>query len=250
MGLELSFGSLLQSQRAPRELKVVSFNARSGTGLFVSPASLLSDWGADIVAIQECPGFMGESLAEVPGWHVETSSSLCLASRFEIVGVREMDRVVLELADGAGVVATFELDMDGSPLFVTNLHLETPRAGFELIREGRIRDGAEKVREKSFIRDVELRQAGAWADQILGPQIVLGDFNTPKESRSFRAAWHEWQNAYSEAGTGFGGTRMNGWIRARIDHILASEHLEITGARLESDAGSDHLPISATLRFN
>ena len=43
---------------------------------------------------------------------------------------------------------------------------------------------------------------------------------------------------------------MSGWIRVRIDHILANEFLEITGARLEGDAGSDHLPISATLRLN
>jgi endonuclease/exonuclease/phosphatase family metal-dependent hydrolase len=160
----------------------------------------------------------------------------------------EMERESLEFAGGAGVVNTYRLGLDEAPIYVTNLHLETPRAGFELIRSGRLREGVEKVREKSMLRGIELRRASAWVDYFDGPHIILGDFNTPPESRAYREAWGDWKNSFSVAGKGFGGTRLNGWIRVRIDHILGSEDWKILDAWLERDVGSDHLPIAAELR--
>lgn len=216
--------------------------------LLRSPANLLGDWQADIVAFQECGGSFAGTLRRIPGWHFDGRSGLCLLSRFEILETREMERESLEFAGGAGVVATYRLDLDGEPIFVTNLHLETPRAGFELIRSGRLGRGIEKVKEKSLLRGIELRRAGAWAGTFDGPHIVLGDFNTPPESRAYREAWGEWQNAFSIAGGGFGGTRLNGWIRVRIDHILGSDAWRIVDAWLETDVGSDHLPIAAEMR--
>ncbi len=216
--------------------------------LLRSPANLLGDWQADIVAFQECGGSFAGILREIPGWHFDARSGLCLLSRFEILEIMEMERESLEFAGGAGVVTTYRLGPDEAPIYVTNLHLETPRAGFELIRSGRLVKGIEKVKEKSMLREIELRRAGAWADLFDGPHIVLGDFNTPPESRAYREAWGEWQNTFSVAGRGFGGTRLNGWIRVRIDHILGSEDWTVIDAWLEKDVGSDHLPIAAEMR--
>jgi len=218
--------------------------------LIWSPANLLAEWEAEIVGFQECTRDFAAALRQLPGWHVDARSGLCLASRFEILSVSEMDRDALEFAGGAGMVATYELNLgDGRTISLTNLHLETPREGFELIRSGRLGEGILKVKEKSLIRDVELRQARLWADNSLGPHIVTGDFNTPPESRSYREAWGDWQNAYSRTGRGLGGTRLNGWIRARIDHILANEDWKVLEAWVEDDVGSDHLPMAAVLRL-
>jgi endonuclease/exonuclease/phosphatase (EEP) superfamily protein YafD len=231
-------------------MRIVSFNARGGGGLVWSPSNLLADWQADVVAIQECGDDLARGLGQIPGWHVDAQSDLCLASRFVILGSRQMDREALVFAGGAGRVVTYELDLGGGSSFLfTNLHLETPRAGFELIRAGRLGRGIRLVREKSLLRSVELRQARFWTDGFAGPHIVAGDFNTPTESRSYREAWGEWQNAFSTAGTGFGGTRLNGWIRVRIDHILANDRWKVLDAWLEEDVGSDHLPIGALLRL-
>jgi vancomycin resistance protein VanJ len=160
-----------------------------------------------------------------------------------------MDRESLEFAGGSGLVITYRLDVRGVPVHVTNVHLETPRAGFELIRSGRLAAGIPKTREKSLLRDVELRRARLWVDRFDGPHIVLGDFNTPPESRSYRKAWGDWSNAFSLTGRGLGGTRLNGWIRARIDHVLASRHWTVIRSWLDEDLGSDHLPILASLRL-
>jgi len=248
MGFQLGWRSLFPGESQVRDLQVVSFNALGGNSLIRTPANLLADWGVDIIAFQECGTELGAALRRIPGWHVDTRSGLCLVSRFEIVDVAEMEREALQFAGGAGVVATYELDLDGEPLFLTNLHLETPRAGFELIRAGRLRGGILKVREKSLLRTIELRQARAWTDGFDGPHLVLGDFNTPQESRPYRQAWAGWQNTFSLAGSGLGGTRLNGWIRVRIDHILANEEWKVMEAWLEEDVGSDHLPIAARIR--
>ena len=171
-----------------------------------------------------------------------------MVSRFEIAEVLEMDRDALEFAGGSGMVVTYSLDPSGSPFHVTNIHLETPRAGFELIRAGRVVEGISKTREKSLLREVELRRARAWMDRFQGPHLVVGDFNTAPESRAYRASWQDWQNAFSRLGRGFGGTRLNGWIRVRIDHILADTLWVVTRSWLGQETGSDHLPMMAEVR--
>jgi len=132
-------------------------------------------------------------------------------------------------------------------VLLTNVHLETPRAGLEQIRAGQLEEGASKLEEKSSLREIELRRARRWVDQFSGPQIVTGDFNTPPESPIYRDAWSDWQNAFSLTGRGFGGTRMNGWIRARIDHVLANEDWKVVRSWVARDVGSDHRPISIVL---
>jgi endonuclease/exonuclease/phosphatase (EEP) superfamily protein YafD len=250
MGFHTGWRSMLSGSGSEGEFTIVTFNARGGNTLVWSPANLLAEWQADVVAFQECGRELAQGLRRIPGWHIDTRSGLCLASRFEILGAREMDREALEFAGGAGRVITYELDLGGGSSFlVTNLHLETPRAGFELIRAGRMRQGIHLVREKSLLRSVELRQARFWTEGFPGPHLVAGDFNTPTESRAYREAWGEWRNAFSTAGFGFGGTRLNGWIRVRIDHILANEHWKVVDAWLEEDVGSDHLPTGARLRL-
>jgi endonuclease/exonuclease/phosphatase (EEP) superfamily protein YafD len=250
MGLQTGLGVETPPADPARDIRFVTFNARGGESLVTHPMNLIREWDADIVAVQECGRAFGRVLREMEGWNVDITSSLCLATRFEIVDVVEMEREALEFAGGSGLVVTSLLDSGSGPFFVTNLHLETPRAGFALIRAGRLWEGIPKTKEKSLLRDVELRRARKWVDQYTGAHVVVGDFNTPPESRSYRAWWSDWQNAFSEAGIGLGGTRLNGWIRARIDHILADQSWTIVESRVEQEAGSDHLPVLAVLRRN
>ena len=249
MGFRSGWRSLLANDDPQRDIRVVSFNARGGETLFLNPGNLMADWEVDVAAIQECGRSLAEGLHQLPGWYVDSRIGLCLVSRFEIAEVVEMDRDAFEFAGGSGLVVTYSLDPSGSPFYVTNIHLETPRAGFELIRAGRMREGISKTREKSLLRDVELRRTRRWVDRFQGPHLVLGDFNTTPESRSYRASWRGWQNTFSKIGRGLGGTRLNGWIRARIDHVLADPSWTVVRAWLAEDVGSDHLPIMAKLRL-
>lgn len=249
MDFRFGWRSLLPEEGEGAELRVLSLNAAGGMGLTPAVGALLSDPELDLLAIQECGNLLRGDPELLPDWHIDRRSGVCLLSRFEILEVAEMEREVLESAGGSGVAVTYTLDVGGTPVYLTNVHLETPRAGFELFRSGRLREGIPKIQEKSFLRGVEIRKARAWADAFSGPHLVAGDFNTPPESRLYREAWQDWQNAFSLSGWGFGGTRLNGWIRVRIDHILASPEWRVGGAWLGEDVGSDHLPIGADLKL-
>lgn len=248
MGFRTGWRGWLTNPR-PEDLTVVSFNARGGGTLVPGPGGLMVSWEADVAAFQECGPALRARIEALPDWHTGHHGSLCLVSRYPIVEIRAMDRRVFEAAGGSALVATFSLDRGGRIVRVTNIHLETPREGLELIRAGRVLAGIPVLREKSFLRAVELRRTRAWVDDQPAPRVVVGDFNTPPESRAYRSAWGDWRNAFSHVGVGMGGTRLNGWIRTRIDHVLADDAWTVTGARPGRDVGSDHLPMIAHLRL-
>ncbi|MFW5904585.1 MAG: endonuclease/exonuclease/phosphatase family protein [bacterium] len=261
-----------------RDLRVVTYNVAGGSGLASTAAGMAQRWNADVLLFQECGGSVREEVRELAGpagegrgggtgggrpgvepwlgaglagWSGDVRAQLCALSRFPILEVDEMDRSALEAAGGSGQVATYRLDVEGTEVRVTNVHLETPRGGFELLRAGRVFASVDLIREKSFLRRIELQQARRWAEEgVERPRIVAGDFNTPVESRAYRAAWSGWTNVYNRVGRGYGGTRLNGWIRPRIDHVLVDQRWAAVRARLGEDLGSDHLPVIATIRLS
>jgi endonuclease/exonuclease/phosphatase (EEP) superfamily protein YafD len=112
---------------------------------------------------------------------------------------------------------------------------------------GRIRQGIELLARDSFLREIEHRRAFGYASTP-GPHVVVGDFNTPPESRIYRERWEGWTNAFSVAGFGVGGTRVSGTIHARIDHVLVNDDWKVVAAWMGRDVGSDHRPMVARLR--
>jgi len=249
MGMRIGWRRLIVRPDPSRDITVASLNAMGGEALTKSTVELLHDWGADIAAVQECGSDYARTLTGLLDWHTDTTSTVCLISRFPILDVIQMSNEGLREAGGAGVVVTALLDIDGARVFVTNIHLETPRAGLERIRAGQLISGASTLRGKSALREIELRRARRWVDQFDGPHIVAGDFNTPAESPIYRAAWSDWQNGFSRVGRGFGGTRWNGWIRARIDHVLANTDWIPLRAWNGDNVGSDHVAMIARLRL-
>jgi endonuclease/exonuclease/phosphatase (EEP) superfamily protein YafD len=226
----------------------MTLNAQGGTSLSVALTNLLFGSRLDVLAIQECGPELRQRVEALQDWHSDVHNWLCVVSRYPITTVSEMEREAFQKAGGGAYVVTYRLEADPIPIHLTNLHLATPRAGLERIRVGELEEGIPKLEEKSTLREIELRRAARWADEFPRPHIVLGDFNTPPESPIYRDAWGTWTNAFSVAGRGFGYTRMNGWIRARIDHILVDESLDVIRAWVGPDVGSDHKPMIATLR--
>jgi endonuclease/exonuclease/phosphatase (EEP) superfamily protein YafD len=249
IGVRSGWRAFVAPESPDDDLRIVTFNAQGGNVLLLGPVTLLDSWNADVAAFQECGSALREDLRRVVDWKVDMQGSLCLATRLPVIEVQRMERAAFERAGGSGLVVTWTLELDGVPVHVTNLHLETPRAGFELIRSGRVAEGIPRVRERQVLREAELRRARDWVDRFEGPHVVLGDFNTPPESRSYRRAWEGWRNAFSHVGRGLGGTRLNGWIRARIDHVLVDDAWTVVDARTGADVGSDHLPLIATVRL-
>ncbi|MDH3289378.1 MAG: endonuclease/exonuclease/phosphatase family protein [Gemmatimonadota bacterium] len=249
MGLRTGWRSWLAAPDPTRDVTVMTLNAKGGSSLSVALTDLLFGSRLDVLAIQECGTELLQRVEALQDWHTDIRDGLCLVSRYPITTVSAMEREAFRVAGGAALVVTYRLEADPIPLHVTNLHLETPRAGLERIRAGELEEGISKLEQKSSLREIELRRAARWAGEFPRPQIVLGDFNTPPESPIYRDAWSDWTNAFSVAGRGFGFTRMNGWIRARIDHILVDGSLDVIRAWVGPDVGSDHRPALATIRL-
>lgn len=249
MGFHTGWRAMLGTADESRDLRFVTLNAMAGRLLTTSVEAVVYRWEADVVAFQECTGSFAARVEAIQQWHTVAEGGLCLISRYPVVEVAAMDNEALRWAGGAGAVVTHRIAVGRDSIFVTNVHLETPRAGFERIQAGHLVSGASTLREKSILRSIELRRARQWVDEYQGPHIVLGDFNTPSESPIFRNAWGDWQNAFSLVGHGFGGTRLNGWIRARIDHVLVNDAWRVMRARTGANVGSDHLPVMALLRL-
>ena len=239
-------------------LRVATFNVGGDNGAGRSVALvlpvLLDDWKVDVAAFQECGSELGNRAQTLSGWHAHVTPELCLVSRYPISEAHPMDRRVLARmhgdasgAGGAGFVIRYTLDTPDGPVQLTNVHLETPRKGLEqLATEGE--PNVARLRTNTEIRELESRLARNWVNGGGRPMIVVGDFNTPVESRIFQRHWGDLTDAFSAMGRGFGYSKYNGWIQARIDHVLVGPRMRVARVRVGEDIGSDHRAVIAEVR--
>ena len=250
MGFRTGWRRLLPAPEG-MPVRVVTYNAGGGAVMAQVLPEFLSRWQPHVLALQECRDALAAAVRLSAGWHQYVGRELCLLSRFPIREANVMDRSALDRVKqseekevgGAGYVVRFVIDGPRGPIRVGNLHLETARKGFEGLMELDLR----RLRMNTEIRDIESRLARRWVEQGDGPLLVLGDFNTPVESRIFRQHWGHLTNAFSAAGTGLGMTKHNGWIRVRIDHVLASDEWHVERVQVGSETYSDHRPLVADL---
>jgi vancomycin resistance protein VanJ len=236
---------------AGAHVRVITFNTDAADLAAQMLPDLLSRWQPDIAAFQECGELLTATVRLSSGWYHHESKDLCLLSRYPIRSAQVMDRSALDRVKqsenneigGAGYVVRFVLDGPRGPIRVGNLHLETPRKGLE----GFMNSDMRRLRLNTEVREIESDLARRWLNEGTGPLLVLGDFNTPVESRIFQDHWGDLADAFSTAGTGLGMTKYNGWIRARIDHVLASREWHVDRVTVGPDARSDHRPLIVDL---
>lgn len=247
----MGFRASLPRVERPDDVVALTINVGAGARNLHMPVNeLVARSGADMVAVQECPRRVRRSPEElhVDGYHAHSHMSLCFWSRFPFrVGTTTGQTAVPDSATGMAV--RYEVALDpADTISVTNLHLPTPRPGLEEVRQGRLKEGAEQLDRYRRLRVRAARDARMVADRGGPDRIVLGDFNAPPESRIQRQYWTGYSNAFARAGLGFGFTRYNGWIRARIDHVLLAGDLEAVSAVVDDDVGSDHRPLRVRVR--
>lgn len=248
MGFRTGWRSWFGRGEHQEDLRVITFNVAHRPDISAGEFSQLMSLEPDIVAFQECNPGIPNLIFDSPDWFFENSGGLCLLSRFPIDSIARQERDVLGRAGGAGWVIGYTIRTPGGPVQLTNLHLNTPRSGFEHVLRGRVTRGARVLASTSGLREIEASRARRFVDGRGGSFIVLGDFNTPIESVIYQRHWEDLENAFSRSGFGFGSTRFNGWIRVRIDHVLMSEDWRSVRAFVGPDLGSDHRPMIADLR--
>ncbi len=246
MDLNLGLGRFVRRSDPGSRVRIVTFNME-GNAAAQRLTDLIRTWQPDVVAIQECGGDVRDRVRRMPGYQGDAGVT-CLLSRFPIVRADSLAREDVQAAGGSAWVKRYRLQGPRGEFDLTNLHLDTPRKPFEALLEGK-HDAIEAIKGKTLMRDIESRLARRWVDAGPGPRLVAGDFNMPDESAIFRRNWGDLADGFDQAGFGFGYSRLNGWIRIRIDHVLADDHWVVRSARLLPDYGSDHLPVMVELEL-
>jgi vancomycin resistance protein VanJ len=227
------------------QFRVMTINAGNATDAGIRAQIALHN--PQIVAIQEATRRVPEDLFG-PGWNVQSVHGFLTASVYPIL---KFDVFPGNKVGRWGYVAfRVQLDTPSGKLWVYNLHLETPRWGFEelqLTRRGL--SGTDAVTANTHKRSVESAFIRDWVDETSGPTVILGDFNTPTESAIFQRDWSNFSDAYSTAGVGYGNTKFTRWHGVRIDHILTDVKLFASECMATESTDGDHRPLLATLNF-
>lgn len=94
----------------------------------------------------------------------------------------------------------------------------------------------------------QVRWAVDHLQQMGGPSIMAGDLNTIPGMPAYRLACKHLNDVAVLAGDTTGTRRTMG-VRVRIDYIFASSHFACEDYRVLATEGSDHEPVTATLRW-
>lgn len=207
----------------------------------------LNDTEPDVVLLQECSERGAAVLEAFHEWQAHRNGGLCLATRFEIREVAAVDR--RSLGGWGNIAVRYRTAVAGLSLTLLNVHLETPREGFEAFGHG-WSAGVSAVARVDRLRRVESKLArdllGSSSDEGVA---IAGDFNMPVESAIYRESWSDLANAFSDAGLGLGYTKATRWFGSRIDHVLANRYLTPVRSWVGPSVGGDHRPVVADFRL-
>jgi vancomycin resistance protein VanJ len=238
-----------------QEVRVLTINLHRSTSSREAFAALIRSERPDVVAVQDWGDEFRGNLFPPDQWHTRRNGTQFLASRFRI---RETENLNLDhlrgapgtpLDDRSGKAVRYQLDAPFGPLHVYHVHLASPHGSFDRVQEQGwdagpvVQANSEWRRKESAL--VRGRADAARAEAVL----ILGDFNTPLESPIYRDTWGGYDNAFSEAGNGFGFTYRIRRTQVRIDHILVGPGWRVAACRVGPHVGSPHRPVIAELRW-
>ncbi len=214
-------------------ITVISFNTQFDNPDHYRIIEFLETAEAGIVLLSEVSPRLGEKLRdlEAPYPHLAknvlspSGTGMVLLSRHEIVESRFADPIGRNLP-----YLVAKVRIDGRDLTIVGVHPHSP------VSPGAVR-----------FRNEYLQAVAAEISKISEPVVLLGDMNiTPWSPRfqSFLTASRLEQSLWPEA-TWPSGLRGFG---VPIDHILA-RGVFLSSLASGPDAGSDHLPVSAKIRF-
>lgn len=223
---------------ATHTYKIATFNVASGRVDAAAIIAWYQNEDLDALLLQEStPAALKQKLPA--NLTLDCHSKLCLLTQHNFKAVRQLDRRALQ---GWGHYAThYLLLLDEVEVDLVNLHLNTPRHGFELVHAPISNYSAIIRAYKNQV--FESMVASELINDDQGMSIIGGDFNLTQQSRIYQQYWSEWSNSFDKVGFGVGYTKNSRLFGSRIDHILTGSRIKPVNAEIQSSMGSDHRPL-------
>jgi vancomycin resistance protein VanJ len=259
-----------RSPKGGGQLTILTFNRGERSG---SLQPFKNSVSPDIIVFQEAP-FKSKPYLKSEGYesytHGEDIGEFTLLSRFPITEKElltcNLNGIPLERAMGA----RFEVDFNGAPIAVYNIHLRTPRETLKAMRRGAFiwgligipgtAWGDKRTGYESFW-DGQIEIARQLVTQLESeklPFIVAGDFNAPDHGYINGLFDGEFNDAHEEAGHRFGytfpGSTRNplslftAWLR--LDKIYCNDSWRTINCVTERGRSSQHLSVAATFELS
>ncbi|MGH7173148.1 MAG: endonuclease/exonuclease/phosphatase family protein [Gemmataceae bacterium] len=202
---------------------------------------LLTESEPDVVAVQELPSREPFGFFAAEQWHLHRTRSFFLASRYPIRKATLLGDKSMKMP---GSIMRYELDTPASVVTLFSLHFASPRDGLYQATHHPA-TGILELEDNSDMRRRQSENLVSLADEVTGPVLLMGDFNTPSESAFFHRVWDRYTDAFTQAGWGWGYTFFGAKTTVRIDHILAGPGWYCERCWVGANIGSPHRPILA-----
>lgn len=237
MGLCLPWGRLQIADSTNPSIRVLTCNIHHAALDTARLADVIASDRPDVVCLQEWTPSFESTVFENTGWNVVVRGETCLASRFPIHSARE-------LSDGAAVHYT--IDTPGGLVDVFDVHLASPHAALRDTVLG-MPNAPDDLERNTQDRQVEAQELNRLTQNRPGPLLIVGDFNLPSDSQTFRENFGALTDCFATAGFGFGWTYYSRWTTVRIDHILCNGQWNCRRCWVGPNVGSPHRPLIADL---
>ncbi len=244
----------------PEGFSVMSYNVRlfnayhwiKKKGINVDISNLLKDQFPGILALQEFKDDKQTDFLQYPYKHIilkgkKHKAGLAIFSKYKIITQGNLN---FKNTYNNAIWADIVIKKD--TLRIYNVHLQS----YKIVKpENLVEQDKSVVGNKlQKVFNEQYRQAGEIVKHTTGspyPVVIAGDFNNTAFSAPYRLLKAGKNDAFVEAGKGFGITWRYKWIPLRIDFILPDENkLQIIQFNtLNHFRYSDHYPIKAVLKF-
>jgi len=242
------------SSGSERTLTVMTYNVTRGDPGAEQILSIIQSEDADIVALQEVSPELAEALVRLDDLYPYRAlhptpdgyAGSAVLSRYPLSG-----DAVFPLVEGAHLFQRVAIDVRGTEIQLLNVHLQPPRVP--------VRRGGSRILIPSgydtSTQDRELERLFQEMEKLSGPMIVVGDFNMTDQSPGYRELTGKLEDAYREAGWGFGHTFPDVEVRSiatplpvvRIDYVFHSHDLAARRAYVGDRGGPNHRFLVAEL---
>lgn len=247
VGVGLLFSGAYRLPRPARrgDLRVMTWNVEGLEGNPEGMLALVREQAPDVLLLQEVSLAHGPDPVpwlrhRLPGWHCVHGADVAIFSPHWLGQAR---RFAMEPTDLGRIALQVPAQVGGKPVELVTVHFNT----------GPVRPAHEHAwnhPRRNMEQAAALRKAQA--DQLVRivgdadrPLVVGGDFNSPPDSYACRRMSEELRSAFAAAGSGFGWSLPSYQPLLRIDHLFASDDLDVLDCRVLPTRASDHCPLVA-----